>query len=627
MGKKEASSVPAVRKAEALPAVRNSTIIVRLFLSAIVLANLFLICSPASAENTESHPVIRFRFVNEQEEPVILKEAKLLLVAWGYTSVIELEHGKDVLNLSCDETWLRERSPERFQNLEAAYLYVAAEGYMKKRSEPIIWPGTYNNKSSTCDIGFPGGPTVNAGSGESSEMPVTFRKPGRKFLRFVDEVGKPVAGVKVTASLFWSSSNHCGVLSGAWKQGEGISGEDGLVQIPDGEYENVFEFGEDGPNWFSLAYPQNSAYPRRMVAYLTQEITEVPLAVWKRRPLVLRVTSGGIPAVGLSLQGCLSEDECQTGSCGICCGYFGTTDEDGAINIPNFYPEKYGSVYVLRQLPEGERGLPGYLWEADPNDWPEEETVEIALPDESARVSIDSIPFADSSLKNCISEAGYSYADEVRDLLCAGRGIKNLSGIERLEFLERMYFQGNDITDIRPLGGLTRLRHLNLSGSKIGDIAPLASLTRLRALFLDRTGVEDIGPLSSIAELRMASLSTNRIKDIRPLSGLKKLTSLGLSYNLIDDIASLSDLHRLAFLELNNNKIVNVGSLGELRQLQFLKLRNNEVSAGLADLRSLNRLRLLDITGNRPSCSELSALIEALDVQVVKDEGTCATEQ
>jgi|GEM_PF-1773873 len=321
---------------------------------------------------------VMFRFVNEQAQPVELKNAKLLLVAWGYVDVIDLSPAGDRLFLPCDADWLRKLAPERFHDLEAVYLYLDAEGYMKKRAERIKWPGTLDNESGTVTISVPGGAPVSVAPGENKTMPVVFRKPGRRFLRMVDEDGAPVAGIHVDASMFWSQSNHCGRLAGAWKQAEGVSDKRGIVEVPDGEYEYVFELGAEGPTRFALAHPENSAFPRRIVTHLTEETTDVTLKLWKERPLVMRVTRGGEPVNGLTFQGCLSEGECIGGVCGTCCGPFGTTDKDGIIIVPEFYPENWSRIFVPRETPEGAE--PEYLYEADPNDWPAEGVIEVKLP-------------------------------------------------------------------------------------------------------------------------------------------------------------------------------------------------------------------------------------------------------
>ena len=104
------------------------------------------------------------------------------------------------------------------------------------------------------------------------------------------------------------------------------------------------------------------------------------LKLWKERPLVMHVTRGGEPVKDLTLQGCLSGSECIGGTCGACCGFFATTDDSGLIVIPEFYPENWSRIFVPREPVEGAEQ--DNLYEADPNDWPEEGAIEVELPGE-----------------------------------------------------------------------------------------------------------------------------------------------------------------------------------------------------------------------------------------------------
>ena len=56
------------------------------------------------------------------------------------------------------------------------------------------------------------------------------------------------------------------------------------------------------------------------------------------------------------------------------------------------------------------------------------------------------------------------------------------------------------ISDIGPIGSLTKLASLHLAGNQIRDIGPLANLTRLTTLNLSDNQVEDVSPLTKLSE-------------------------------------------------------------------------------------------------------------------------------
>ena len=88
---------------------------------------------------------------------------------------------------------------------------------------------------------------------------------------------------------------------------------------------------------------------------------------------------------------------------------------------------------------------------------------------------------------------------------------------------ELWYLQlgGNQISDISPLAGLTKLRSLDLQGNQISDINPLAGLTELKwRLRLENNQISDVSPLTELINLEALYLQGNPIKDREPLLAL-----------------------------------------------------------------------------------------------------------
>ena len=181
----------------------------------------------------------------------------------------------------------------------------------------------------------------------------------------------------------------------------------------------------------------------------------------------------------------------------------------------------------------------------------------------------------DTALAACIRESGYNSLEEVTKLQCEDYGIEELWGIERF----------------------TDLIELQLPGNYISDITPLASLKNLRVLVLDLSPVEDLTPLSSLTRLETLSLEDARLKDISHLSGLTTLWELNLSDNVIQDVAPLKSLTTLRSLDLSIN----------------------HVKKGVAELVTLKKVVLIDLSGNiNLPADELLLLIKELGEKKVK---------
>jgi Leucine-rich repeat (LRR) protein len=188
--------------------------------------------------------------------------------------------------------------------------------------------------------------------------------------------------------------------------------------------------------------------------------------------------------------------------------------------------------------------------------------------------------------------------------------ISDLAPLAGLTRLRELRLLGNRITDISPIGGLTNLENLNLAFNQIADISPLSALTRLSSLSLSSNIIADISPLSGLTNLTWLSLGRNQITDISPLSGLHHLGMLSLSHNQITDILPLSDLTLNGRLYLYNNQISDISPLVN-KGVWRLHLNNNQIS-DLSPLENLTNLRELNLLNNPITLEQVVELQVAL---------------
>jgi internalin A len=126
----------------------------------------------------------------------------------------------------------------------------------------------------------------------------------------------------------------------------------------------------------------------------------------------------------------------------------------------------------------------------------------------------------------------------------------------QLKTLTTLNLYSREISDVKPLEGLTNLTELNLGSNQIADVKPLAGLTNLTELSLSNNQIDDMKPLERLTNLTFLNLGSNQIVDVKPLAGLTKLTFLALDWNQIGDAKPLEGLTNLTTLWLNNNPIV-----------------------------------------------------------------------
>lgn len=248
----------------------------------------------------------------------------------------------------------------------------------------------------------------------------------------------------------------------------------------------------------------------------------------------------------------------------------------------------------------------------------------VAIPDANLRAVI-----ADSLNKESDAEITTADMAMLTRLVAPNAGIGDLTGLEHATSLahldlgdarvEEKRANSNDISDLAPLSGLTKLRVLDLDrATSVMDISPLAELANLRTLRLGNNAVADIAPLSGATKLRTLTLGGNKeIMDILALSGATMLRNLNLSNTGVSDLASLSGMAELVTLNLNNTKIADLAPLSGLAKLKTLNINNNKVG-DISPVVGLSELTTLNIRNNPLDEAAISTHVPALKERGVK---------
>lgn len=119
------------------------------------------------------------------------------------------------------------------------------------------------------------------------------------------------------------------------------------------------------------------------------------------------------------------------------------------------------------------------------------------------------------------------------------------------------------ITDIRGLSYARNLTYLGLAHNDITDVTPLAGLTKLEGLALHRNlNLTDISPLAGLTALTHLNIWRCNVTDISPLVNMTALASFPAKGNPIDDISTMQRLTALRYTDIGaNEKITDLGPL------------------------------------------------------------------
>ncbi len=259
-----------------------------------------------------------------------------------------------------------------------------------------------------------------------------------------------------------------------------------------------------------------------------------------------------------------------------------------------------------------------------------EGTNSIPPPEEGTPITAN---FLDANLQDCFYEAmglnGWVFVEDVVQLNCNSRGIKDLSGIEALFALQTLQLSQNNLAHIDILASLSNLTKLELSGNKLTNLFGIESSTELT--YLDVSDNQLMGVYSlmspSITQLTSLNLSGNHnllfsdvlqglqnnvnlteigLADISiglqfPVltgpTGVYALTSLDLNRTGFNDMSVIMNYITLNSLSLSGNNVAYPFGLENLLQLNVLDLSNNEITF-MGDLSFYPQLVSLNLSNN-----------------------------
>jgi hypothetical protein len=247
------------------------------------------------------------------------------------------------------------------------------------------------------------------------------------------------------------------------------------------------------------------------------------------------------------------------------------------------------------------------------------------LPDKNLEAAVRAVIFEKRDTTDEITDDDLK---KVFVLDAKGKGIKDLTGMEKCTNLLQFIAAKNEIVDVAPLKDIKNLQYLDVGNNKIVDVTPIGNIAALQLLDLSDNQIVNVEPLGGLAKLSALYLPGNQIVDVAPLAKLERLSSLDLARNQITDIKPLTNVGVLSLLKLSGNQISDITPLAKPLQVRMLLLENNKltdlapfVAAAWTDAAGEKRfapfLRLY-ITGNPLSDAAKTTQLDALKGAGVK---------
>ena len=119
---------------------------------------------------------------------------------------------------------------------------------------------------------------------------------------------------------------------------------------------------------------------------------------------------------------------------------------------------------------------------------------------------------------------------------------------------EKIELKNKNLEEISCILEYKNVKELDLRWNKISDLKPLEKLEKLEVLKINFNQIEDITPLLNLKNLKELWIHNNNVKDIRGISKLYKLNHLDISFNPlkygIEEIEKLRNLRRFEVREV-----------------------------------------------------------------------------
>lgn len=134
------------------------------------------------------------------------------------------------------------------------------------------------------------------------------------------------------------------------------------------------------------------------------------------------------------------------------------------------------------------------------------------------------------------------------------------------------------IKQLDPLTALGDLRALEFTNTSVSNLEPLGKLSKLEILSIAKNPVKDLNPLKTLQHLRSLDFTNTGVSDLEPLKELKHLESLNFEGTHVKDLKSLEGLESLKVLDCATTSVGSLGPLEKISSLRSLKCYNTKLS-------------------------------------------------
>lgn len=173
----------------------------------------------------------------------------------------------------------------------------------------------------------------------------------------------------------------------------------------------------------------------------------------------------------------------------------------------------------------------------------------------------------------------------------------DITGLEKLQELEKLMICYAKVPDVKPLAGLAKLKSLSFHYAEVDDLTPLAGLPKVKELRFYDARVKDWTPLAGMKNLEELDFYASRVEGDKwdSLGSLKQVKKFNGGMNRMTSIAWVKELPQIEELKLFNDKIDDWTPLASAAKLEHFKAWKMKSPVDLAPLANLPELEKVEL--------------------------------
>jgi len=156
--------------------------------------------------------------------------------------------------------------------------------------------------------------------------------------------------------------------------------------------------------------------------------------------------------------------------------------------------------------------------------------------------------------------------------------------LQEITELEAIVFHNNSqVNTLQPLIIITGLKSLEFSGTAVTDLEPLGDLSKLEKISGTDSPVGSIGPLQKLTSLKILNISNTQPEDLDLLQNIHSLEKLNISGTPVKTLKFCESLTQLQELEFHNTRVNNLKPLLGLANLELIRCYNTGLTSKKVD--------------------------------------------